>query len=566
MNRQARQIDRWMQQAVQLHQQGNLDGAEKGYRQVLAKQKRHPDALHLLGLVAHMRGNYPRALQLIRDAIKVQSANPEYHYNLGNVEKAAGRFVASVRAFKQCLKYGPNHYQACNNLANTLDYLGRPEEAQQYYQRALAIQPHDGLTNANFGQSLMQSEQWPEARSVLKKAMSLSPGYAEVQASLALLECHQGNFELAEQYNQAALALKQGLRKAQVTAGYLKMAQGQRGEARRMFNDLTASATGFPDEASERLAMLEFFDGELESGFNHYEGRIQPRYTDLPRLTQAPTSEDRLLVVREQGIGDEIRYARFLHFLNAAGIQTAVLCEPRLQRLLSRSFEQLDFISRDDFKPSTIKDRFSHEVAIASLGQFYPLPPSQSGRVSERGFLRPDTEQKAHWADRLTPSKPLRIGLAWRGAKQVSGRKDWYPPLESLLQALSGRDARVVSLQNRITEAEQQLFEQYGIELFIPESLDLLDDQDGLAALIANMDLVIGPSSAVSELSAALGIPTWIVTGLHCHMWSTSEAYLQRFYLDCRVFAHELGGGWEGTMKQLVLELDRFINQQEAQQ
>ena len=42
--------------AVRHHQAGHLQQAEQLYRQILAQQPGHADALHMLGLIAHQLG------------------------------------------------------------------------------------------------------------------------------------------------------------------------------------------------------------------------------------------------------------------------------------------------------------------------------------------------------------------------------------------------------------------------------------------------------------------------------------------------------------------------------
>jgi Tfp pilus assembly protein PilF len=42
-----------------VHQQsGRLHEAEAGYREILEREPRHPDALHLLGVIAQQQGQY----------------------------------------------------------------------------------------------------------------------------------------------------------------------------------------------------------------------------------------------------------------------------------------------------------------------------------------------------------------------------------------------------------------------------------------------------------------------------------------------------------------------------
>ena len=51
--------------AIQHHQAGRLQAAEQIYRQILAVEPNHADAIHLLGVIAHQAGKHELAVQYI---------------------------------------------------------------------------------------------------------------------------------------------------------------------------------------------------------------------------------------------------------------------------------------------------------------------------------------------------------------------------------------------------------------------------------------------------------------------------------------------------------------------
>jgi cytochrome c-type biogenesis protein CcmH/NrfG len=64
-------ITNQLRTALQLQQSGNIRQAEAIYHQVLQNSPNHPDALHLLGLLARQEGNYQQAVDLIAKAAKI---------------------------------------------------------------------------------------------------------------------------------------------------------------------------------------------------------------------------------------------------------------------------------------------------------------------------------------------------------------------------------------------------------------------------------------------------------------------------------------------------------------
>ena len=71
--------------AIQQHQAGRLQAAEHIYRQILAFEPDHPDALHLLGVIAHQVGKHEDAVEYIGRAIRFQGNAAAFHSNLGSV-------------------------------------------------------------------------------------------------------------------------------------------------------------------------------------------------------------------------------------------------------------------------------------------------------------------------------------------------------------------------------------------------------------------------------------------------------------------------------------------------
>ena len=100
--------------ASQLHQQGRLQEAEAGYRQIIAYAPNHADALNLLGVVTSQLGRADEGAEFIRQAIVLEPTSAHYRTNLAvalaqlgqhalaaGVEKFSKLFqVAALRAGK----------------------------------------------------------------------------------------------------------------------------------------------------------------------------------------------------------------------------------------------------------------------------------------------------------------------------------------------------------------------------------------------------------------------------------------------------------------------------------
>jgi protein O-GlcNAc transferase len=228
--------------ALQHHQAGQLEEAEKVYRQILEQEPHHPDALHLLGIVLYHHGNFELAVGLIRQAIEIRPTESGYYNNLGIILKAQGQLEEAYQCYQKALTFKPdsldalNHmgitlleqghleeagryfeqivaldpacYQALNNLGNVLKLRGQPQNAYPYFQKALEIKPDYLNALNNLGNLLREARQLEAARQYYQKALDTHPNEMNALNGLANVFMEESRFEEALEYYQKALAVK----------------------------------------------------------------------------------------------------------------------------------------------------------------------------------------------------------------------------------------------------------------------------------------------------------------------------------------------------------------------
>ena len=112
------------------------------------------------------------------------------------------------------------------------------------------------------------------------------------------------------------------------------------------------------------------------------------------------------------------------------------------------------------------------------------------------------------------------------------------------------------------TKEELNTFKQKSnIEIINIDEVDLFNDFESIAALLKNLDLYIAVSNSTAHLSAALGVPTWIIKPkIHAvfHYWNQPNNTTP-WYSSVKLFSYK--NGWEETMQKIKQELlENFIN------
>jgi protein O-GlcNAc transferase len=188
------------------HQSGRLAKAEACYRQVLAAQPDHADALHLLGVIAHQEKRHDLAVEMIGRAIKRNGRDPLYFCNLGVALREQGKLDQAVAAYRQAIGIKADSAGAHSNLGVALYEQGKLEEAVAAYRKAIRIKPDYAEAHSDLGNALKEQGKLDQAVAAYRQALRTRPDYAEAHTNLGNALREQGKLD------QAVAAYRQAIR------------------------------------------------------------------------------------------------------------------------------------------------------------------------------------------------------------------------------------------------------------------------------------------------------------------------------------------------------------------
>jgi len=217
--------------ALQHHQAGRLAEAEAFYRQVLAAQPNHPDALHLLGVVALQTGRHDLAVEWIRQGLVFHPNNFAAHFQLGGVYRSMGRLDEAVASFRRTLQLKPDFAEAHNSLGTGLADQGRLDEAVTVFRRALQLKPDYPEAQNNLGIALAKQGQFDDAVAAYHHALKLRPNVPETYHYLGIAHRARERLDEAVAAHRRAVELKPDYLEAWLHLGNLLAERGQPDEA-----------------------------------------------------------------------------------------------------------------------------------------------------------------------------------------------------------------------------------------------------------------------------------------------------------------------------------------------
>jgi Flp pilus assembly protein TadD len=177
--------DQLLVQARAHHTALRLKEAEALYRQILAQHADHPEATHLLGLVALQCGYPQPAIDLMAKSIRLAPNMPWFHNNIAEAFKATGRWDLAAQAYENFLKLMPNEPDAMHGLGVAQDRAGRTNEAIATLLRTMSLHPNFPKPYMSYGAMLEKQARYDEALANYQRACALKPDYAKARAGRA---------------------------------------------------------------------------------------------------------------------------------------------------------------------------------------------------------------------------------------------------------------------------------------------------------------------------------------------------------------------------------------------
>lgn len=134
-------IQKLLDHAIDMHQKGDLKGADIAYRQLLMRRPNLPQVLHLQGVLMSQFGQFAKGYRLIERAIRQLPPSAEIQYNAGQIANNLGLREKAHDHYTEAMRLNPHHYGAAEGLGQLIREEGKCEEALAIFQSTYAKRP-----------------------------------------------------------------------------------------------------------------------------------------------------------------------------------------------------------------------------------------------------------------------------------------------------------------------------------------------------------------------------------------------------------------------------------------
>jgi tetratricopeptide (TPR) repeat protein len=546
-----------------------------------ALQRRISSGILRRAVKAWRAGDIVRSGQLALKATFADEGHAQAYHLLAMCLERMGHRHKALVTYERAFELDPDDADLLINLGLTAWALKMTDGAKDMFRRFIALRPDSPLGYNNLGTILCEMGETHSAIEILRGALQRMPAEPVLWNALATVLAESGRADESIVFYEEAIRLAPGFPRAYHNLGFAYSHLGRLDEALAAYDNALARAVDPKEilEGNHSRSVCLMGMGRLEEGFAEYEIRNSPRFRGhvqhmlrAPRWAGEPLAGKRVLVIGEQGLGDELMFATIIpDLIDAVGpagkLQIAV--EPRLVSFFARSFPQAQVGAYDDrvvpgadgaqevrFVLWAMRD--SEPDFFVTMGSALQFFRKRLEDFPTRPIFAADPARVAEYRCRLRAmGRGPFVGICWRSMMQDIKRQKYFSPLDAWEPVLKADGVTFVNVQyGDCGDDLARTRAQFGIDIKVFDDLDLKNDIEGAAALSSALDLVLSAPTAAAAIAASTGTEVWFLTA--GRTWPQLGTDRFPWYAKTRVLSPQKFGDWNELMPRVARELEAF--------
>lgn len=462
-------------------------------------------ALNTLGLIQLKMSNVNSAKETFLKAIKLNNKYELSFVNLGRCFELLNLPNDSIKCFLEAEKINPNSMLALNNIASYFVDQGNYKKGLEYYLKAFQINKEDLMILSNLAKVYFYMNKYNLAEELIQKCLKKDNKNNDYKHTYSVILFKQQKFSKAWIFYEG------------------------------------------------RLGLPEF------SSKNIYAQNIKKFLWDGRKLD----NEENILVIKEQGIGDEILYGTIYQDLFSNFPYAKIEADPKLISLFQNNFplQKNNFYPFGFFSKDITKlKRFDTVLYAASLGMIFRKTISN---FSKNNLFKADRSNLEKMRDRLKNiNNNYKIGISWKSFREkISISQAKSITLSSLSSINNLKKISLVNIQYGDINNELEVFNKKNEKKIISiNEIDIYNDLENLSCLLSGLNLIITISNSTAHLAGSLGIETWLITPPNhasFHYWNQFENKTP-WYQNIKLYNNY--EGVEKTIAKIKNDLEKKLN------
>ncbi len=410
--------------------------------------------LNILGLNYLANENLIKAEEVLKQALNIDKKNPFILNSLGRLyhekrdSKNAEIYLLKAYDLKK------DSYEIINNLAGFYREEGKYSKSIKLYHEAIEMNPNNSTITNNLAKAYFDINEFDVAKKYCLDALKINKSDGNIQKILSLIYLREQNYKEGWSYFDG------------------------------------------------RLNLSDFV--EKNSSINNIREKLL--------INKKLNKNLKILVLREQGVGDEILYGTMYNDLLRSYEDVTIECDKRLQNIFCYSFPKYKKSFVEFGKISKNKKLINeYDIAIyaGSLGKFFR---NNIESFDNDSYLKVENNLIKKSKEKLNSlNEKINIGISWKSFKNRYANEKSLT-LENLKNIFDTKNCNFINLQYGDVKDEVRNYnKKFNKNIISFEDLDLLNDFDNLASVLKNLDLFISVSNSTAHLAGSLGVETLLI-------------------------------------------------------
>ncbi len=489
---------------------GLLDEALENIDLILIYEKDNYEALRDKSYIYFLKNNYIEAKNSLDKILKLKE-DDYFGYNIkGLIALKNIQFKEAKKYFKSAITINNKYPDSYNNLGACLLELEKLDDAEKTFKKAYSIDKDNVSTLMNLGNILSLRDNVVEAVNYYNEALNLDPNNQEILSNLAICYCRVNKQKEAKVFYDKALKINPYDYKLMYAYCTLQLKLNNFDTAWKLFDSRLLI-----EKNKKKLNNFHFVKDSLFQNL-----KINPK--------------DKLLILREQGIGEEILFSSVYPEIIKKFENLKIETDKRLVSIFNRSFGKKIFVDDGYYSKKPVLPDFDKVVYAGSLIKFFRKNLSD---FDHKNYLTAKEDIVYKFKEKLNIYKnKLKIGISWKSIVNI------YGSLKSLsikdFEPLFSDDRIVINLQYGNIDADKNYILKQNKYLEIFNDIDLFNDIESCMGLLKNLDLFITVSNSTAHFAGALGIPTILICPKKSstyYYWNTENGY-SIWYKNMKIF------------------------------
>lgn len=523
-----------------------------------------------------LKGNNKLAFQNLEELNKSYDGRPELNYAHAVIAHHVGDLLEAERKYKAAISRCPPFIDLFVNYVVLLHNQGRFRESIKIAKAAYKLSPNEERVVVPYLTALLDTAQTKDALKVIEELKFPLREAKNIQ--LAEAACYRHD----SQRDKALSILDQVINKHPKDIIAHRMVADILGDqSSELAIDKYKEAISLAKAQSKDgalaavlwnmslhlLRLRRFAEGwaAYEYGLSKDVGtlgrKLAVSFRHLPNLDEVQTRtgpKGWILVIVEQGIGDQvIFFSAFREFLDEFK-RVAILCEPRMMPLIKRSFPEVQLLYPGivEFLDQSDPPFFAY-VPLGSIMKRYRLTV-ESFTDNRNPYLRVDRDRYIHYRKQLKSQARGRtiVGISWKGGFWENQQKNKTISLSEWSPILN-KNALFVNLQYGEVANDLAWASSQGYKIADVASINFKSDLDDWLALACACDGIVSISTSLVHFAGAAGQKVIVILPevQGPHIWGVADTR-SILYKNVEIIRPKQSGGLEEVIQLAASRLN----------